>query len=125
MKKTQEMTRQALLSQGYTEDTKAAAQWSRIIRYPALLLMIGCVGGVACMFVGKMNDAHGVAWALGFGLSAVLWHMLHIATFTPHSRHTGKQIKRYRCKDAAGNTTVVYVCEDSRTFFQFTWSPAD
>lgn len=108
-----------LIEEGYTEDPDGLRQLDFPYIVPCMIGVLVFVGSLALVFMNILDLKYGLA-LMATAWCAVGALILKQYLSKPRSRHTGKPLQKYRSVTPQPNVTkeVIYVCEDSKTFFR-------
>lgn len=105
----------------YREDREALKRFESRFARPCLLGgLIFVLGLITAIFFDR-----GSPWAIGFavvGLMLLVLGLLAMYVATPTSQSGKPMVKYWNASARAKGNEMVYVCEDSRTYFRRTWA---
>jgi hypothetical protein len=115
----QTITPRLLKAQGYTEDPEGRKLLDRPSKLPNGVLALVFCASIVGVETGKLAILPALWTAVGVFLTLFVIQVLAYRS-TPRSRFTGKPLRRYKNAkpDRHVLTELIYVCEDSKTFFR-------
>lgn len=116
------ITPEQLKTEGYTEDPEGRRRFDQPFRLPNGVLAILFCGSL----VGAATEKLPILPALWTAVVAFLaLFVIQVLAYrsTPCSRFTGKPLKQYKNSKPKRDVLIelIYVCEDSKTFFRRVW----
>ena len=116
------ITPEQLKAQGYTEDPEGRRRFDRPYQLPNGVLILVFCGSLFGVAIEKLPFLPAFWTAAGSFLTLFVIQVFAYRS-TPHSRFTGKPLTKYRNAKPGRDvlTELIYVCEDSKTFFRRVW----
>lgn len=111
-----------LKANGYTEDLEGRRRFDQPYQSPNGVLVLVFCGSLAGVAAEKLPTIPALLVATGSFFALFVIQVLAYRS-TPRSRFTGKPLTKYRNAkpDRDVLMEIIYVCEDSKTFFRRVW----